>query len=225
MRGRSTLLAVLALCLAPAGVSAAPQDLAATHAYIQADYARARAGVARLGAAHANIARLNSNLARECPLIGAGSLQDEASQTVTAEVVAALWSVAFGTDAGPIRSFAATVGRLRWSNPTITRIAKRYARGLHELATLRLPNLCEDVRTWKASGFQVLPAATVSLVQRVDAIEPTAVPPALLAPYERGADAGLLARATQLQLSIEEDEFTIGLNQLFKVLGTLGLNE
>jgi hypothetical protein len=220
-----TLLAVLALCLAPAQAIASPQDLAATHAYIQADYARARTGVARLGTVHANIQRLNVKLASECPGVGAGSLQDDASQTVTAEVVAALWSVAFGTNVGPIRSFAATVGRLRWSNPTITRLAHRYASGLRELATLPLPDLCGEVRAWKATGFGTLPPAMVSLVRRVEAIEPTPIPPRLLAPYERGADAGLLSRATRLQLSLEEFEFTTGLDDLFRVLGTLGLHE
>lgn len=218
-------MAVLAACLAPAQASAGPQDVAATHAYIQADYARARVGVARLGVVHANIARLNANLARECPGIGAGSLQNDASQTVTAEVVAALWSVAYSTDAGTIRSFAATVGRLHWSNAAITRNAHKFARDLRELATMRPPSLCEDLRAWKATGFQVLPAATVSLVARVTGIEPMDVAPSLLSPFERGGDAGLFASATRLQLSLEEDEFTAGLHQLFQVLATLGLNE
>jgi hypothetical protein len=39
MLGRSTILAALALALAPVPAIATPQDIAATHAYIQANYA------------------------------------------------------------------------------------------------------------------------------------------------------------------------------------------
>ena len=185
MRRCSAVLVSLALWVAPAHAIAAPQDVSATHTYIQAHYALARISVAGIGSAQAKIERLNADLARECPRVGAGSLQDEAAQTVAAEVVAALWSVSYRNEAGPIRAFVATVSRLRWSNPTITRIAERYASDLRELATLRLPDLCGDVRSWKAGGFQVLPATTVNLVRRVEAIEPKTVAPRLLAPYER----------------------------------------
>jgi hypothetical protein len=137
----------------------------------------------------------------------------------------ALWSLAYGADAEPIHTFLETVGRLRWSNHTITRTAERYASNLHELATLPLPDLCTDVRSWKTSGFQVIPAAVVSLVRRVEAIEPKTIPPRLLAPYERGADASILARTIRLERRIEENEFIVGQNDWIQVLETLGLNE
>jgi hypothetical protein len=218
-------IAVFAFGIAPAPAIAAPEDLTATHAFIQANYALDQALVARIGAAQAKIERTNSNLERECPHAGIGSPENEASQPISHEVVVALWSLDYGTDAGPIRTFLETAKRLRWSNHSIVRLAQGYARGLHELATLPLPNLCESVRSWKASGFQVIPAATVSLVRRVEAIEPKPIPPRLLAPYERGSDATILARTMRLEMRLEENEFVVGQSDWIQMLGTLGLNE
>jgi hypothetical protein len=225
MLRRSTILAAMALGAAPAQAIATPQDVAATHAYIQANYALGRASVARIGAVQAKIERLNGDLTRACPRVGAGSPENEASQPISHEVVVALWSIAYGTAAGPIRTFVQATRRLHWSNHRLTRIAQSYARGLHELATVPLPDLCGDVRSWKATGFQVIPPATVSLVLRVEAIEPKAVPQSLLAPYERGADASVVARTRSLETRLEEEEFLIGQGDWIQVLQTLGLNQ
>jgi hypothetical protein len=220
-----TIIALVALGLAPAQATAATGDQVATHAYIQANYALARASVARRGAAQARIERFNDELARECPRVGIGSPENEASQPISHEVAVALWSLSYGTTAGPIRTFVATVKRLRWSNRAVTRLAQRYGTDLHELATLSLPHLCEDVRAWKATGYQVIAPAVVSLVARVEAIEPKTIPPRLLAPYERGADASILARTKGLETKLEEEEFIVGQTDWIQVLETLGLHE
>ncbi len=89
--------------------------------------------------------------------------------------------------------------QLRWSSSTINRIASAYSRSTRELASLPLPDLCRDVRSWSATGFQVVPATTLSLVRHEEAIEPKPIPPRLLAPYERGNDATLLARTIRLE--------------------------
>jgi len=225
MRARTTLLAALALGLAPAPAIATPQDIASTHSYIEADYALAQASVAGIGPAQAKIERLNGALAHSCPLAGSGSPEDEASQPVSYEVSVALWSLAYGTDAGAIRTFVDKTGRLRWSSHAITRSAERYGRSLHEFATLPLPDLCAGVLSWKASGFQVVPAAILSLDRREQAIELNTVPPRLLGPYERGTDASILASTMRLEKKLEESEFTIGQNDWIQLLQTLGLNE
>jgi hypothetical protein len=225
MRACSTLLVALALALLPATAIGAPQDLAVTHAYIQANYALAGAMVARIGPAQAKIERLNGRLARECPHAGTGSPENETAQPVSHEVAAALWSVAYGTSAGPIGAFVRTAGHLRWSNRTITLIAQRYAKSLHEMATLPLPDLCEHVRSWKASGFQVVPQVTARLAGHADSIELNPVPARLLAPYERGSDASLLALTTRLETKLEENEFMAGQDDWIQVLETLGLQQ
>jgi len=226
MRARPTFLLsalAVALGLAPSQAIAAPQDVAATHAYIQANYALARASVALIGPVQAKIERLNGSLAHECPQAGIGTPEVEASQPMSYEVAAALWSVAYGSAAGPIRTFVAATGRLRWSNHTITRAAASYARNQREFSALPLPNLCADVRAWKASGFQVVPATTLSLDRRAEAIELNPVPPRLLHPYATGSDASVLARTMQLETKIEENEFSKGQTDWIQVLDTLGL--
>lgn len=219
------LLAALAFAVAPAPAWATPQDVAATHAYIEANYVLARAMVARTGAGQTKIERLDGDLTHECPGVGAGSPEDEASQPISHEVTVALWSLAYGVDAGPIRAFTNIAGRLRWSSHAIRRAGQTYTRNLHALATVPLPDLCADVRSWKETGFQTIPAAVVSLVRRVEEIEPKAISPRLLAPYERGADASILARTIRLETRLEENEFLVGQGDWIKVLETLGLQE
>jgi hypothetical protein len=219
------LLALLSLGLLPAQATAAPQDVAATHAYIQANYAVERARVAQIAPAQARIEAFKRQLARECPNVGAGALQNEASQPVSYEVAAALWAVAYGTGAAPARTFVKAVGRLRWSNPATTRTAQRFAKSLQELTALRTPNLCADVSSWKASGFQVIPPSALSLVHQVEAIEPRTIPARVLAPHVRGADAGILKRTAALELKLEENEFKVGQLDWVHTLETLGLNE
>jgi len=219
------LLVVLVLGTAPATAFANPQDIAATHSYIEANYTLARANVAEISPGQAQIEHLNGELAQECPGVGAGSPETEASQPMAHDVTVALWSLAYGADAGAIRKFTNTVGHLHWSNHAITRDAQTYARNLRELATLPLPGLCADVRSWKADGFQTVPSAIVSLVNRVESIEPRTVPPGLLAPYERGADAGIVTRTKRLETKLEENEFLVGQLDWVQLLETLGLNE
>jgi hypothetical protein len=228
MRGPRALLAATALVTllwAPVQASARSNDVAATHAYIQANYRLARASVALIGPVQRKVQRLKEQLAGECPLIGAGSPENEASQPMAHEVADALWSVEYGAAAGPIASFVKAVGHLRWSSRATTRIASTYARNLHELATLPLPPLCEDVRAWKATGFQTMPPRTASLAARVDAIEPTPIPPRLLAPYARGGDTGVLTRTKALETKVAESEFILGQTDWIHVLETLGLQE
>jgi hypothetical protein len=228
MRGLRACLvatALVTLLWVPAQASARSNDLAATHAYIQASYRLARAGVALIGPVQRKVQQLKEKLAQECPLVGAGSPEDEASQPMAHEVADALWSIEYGAAAGPIASFVKAVGHLRWSSGATTRIAATYARNLHELATLPLPPLCEDVRAWKATGFQTMPPRTASLAARVDAIEPRPIPPRLLAPFERGGDARVLARAKALETTIAENEFILGQADWIHVLETLGLQE
>jgi hypothetical protein len=225
VRAFSVLLVVLALGIAPAQSLAAPQDVSATHAYIQANYALNKASVAGIGPGQAKIERLNSQLAGECPRVGAGAPQTEATQPMSHLVTVALWSIAYGTDARAINAFSKTVGRLRWSNRAITRAAQAYARSLSELAALPVPPLCADVLAWKQTGFQTISPSVLSLVARVEAIELKPVSPRLLAPYAHGADAGTLARTKPLESKVTENEFILGQTDWQQVLETLGVPE
>jgi hypothetical protein len=225
MRAGTAILAAIVIGSLPAQAAAAPQDLAATHTYIRAGYKLARASLARIDIAQAKIERLNGRLAHECPHAAQGSPQNDASQPVSGLVVVAEWSIAFGASAGPINAFFQTTKGLRWSKGSITRIARRYGRSLHEMATLPMPDLCRVIAAWKAGGFQAPPPGVIGLVQHAEAIELTRVPARLLAPFAHGADASLLARTEHLQAKIAEAEFVNGVHDTFQLLDTLSLNE
>jgi hypothetical protein len=223
MLRRALIVALLGLGLAPSGALASAQDVAATHTYIQANYALAKAGVGLINRAQSQIEAYNATLAHECPLAGKGTPENEASQPMSYDVAVALWRISYGTGAAPIRKFVAAVMRLHWSNPRITAIAHQYATSLHLLSTLPMPDLCTDVRAWKASGFQAIPAQVTQTDRRWEAIEGESVPLKLLAPYERGSDATVAAHARAFEIKLAEAEFMLGQDDWIQVLETLGL--
>jgi hypothetical protein len=216
---------VLALGIAPAAALATPQDVASTHAYIRANYALNRATQARVKAAQASIEAVIHKLGQECPKLGVGSPQNEESQHLSYEVVVALWSASYATDAGPIRKFASTVRRLHWSNPKLTHMTQRYASDLQELASLQTPNVCANVTSWKETGFKTVPATSIQLDRRVEAIEPKAIPQALLTPYEQPADKAILATTTHIESRLQQIETVEGFNDWDQALETVGLNQ
>jgi len=223
MLKRATVITVFALALAPAEAIASSQDISATHAYIQANYALNRAGVSLIHPAEAKIQAYNRRIAAECPRAGAGAPQTDAAYPMSYEVAVALWSLSYGMAAAPIRKFVSAVKRLHWSNARVTRIARGYATSLHELSTLPLPDLCGDVRAWAASRFQAIPASTTQLDRRLEAIEGETIPRKLLAPYERGGDASVVARTRSLEVKLAEEEFVVGQTDWDQVQETLAL--
>lgn len=221
----TTLIAALALGLAPATALATSQDVASTHAYIVANYAFTQASQAKAGVAQTDVIRLKRKLGRECANVGKGAPQNEEAQKVSYEVAGAIWSVTYGTDVGPIDAFVRAVKPLRWSNPQLTRMAQGYAKSLRGLAALPLPHLCSDVRTWSASGFQTIPAPTISFDRHVESLEGHTIPARLLAPYEQPADRSALARTTNIETKLEHAETVTGFNDWDALLETLGINQ
>jgi hypothetical protein len=202
---------------------AAPVDSASTHAYIRANYAYSRATLARIHAAHAKIAVFTARLARECPNVGKESPENEASQPMSYEVAVALWSIAYDVDAGPIRAFARAIGGLRWSNPKLTRLARGYAGDLQKLVALPMPDLCDDVTAWRESAYRTMPAGTLQLTARVEAIQPHTIPARLLPPYASAADRRTLALTGRLERKIKDNETVVGWDEWERALTTLGL--
>jgi hypothetical protein len=227
MLGRSRIIfaALLALGVAPAGALASSGNAAATHAYIEANFKLTRAAEASVAPVQAKIVAFDAQLGSECPKAGEGGPENKESQKVSYEATAALWSISYGADIVPIRAFAKTVGSLRWSNPNLTRIARHYAKTLEGLAALPLPNLCTNVREWKASDFRTIPAASLQLDERAEALEGHTIPPQLLAPYERPADRGIVAQTTRLETKLEHTETVVGFSDWDMLLETLGLNQ
>ncbi len=226
MRGPiTTIFTVLVFGIAPATALGTPQDIASTHAYIRANYELNRATQAKVKVAQASIEATIHKLGQECPKLGVGSPQNEESQHLSYEVVVALWSASYATDAGPIHKFAQAVRHLHWSNPKLTHMTQRYATDLQNLASLQMPNVCGDVTAWKETGFKTVPAASIQLDRRVEAIEPKAISPSLLAPYEQPADKAILATTTRIESQLQQIETVEGLNDWDQALEAVGLNQ
>jgi hypothetical protein len=223
MRRRIAPLVMLTLAMAPARALASSQDVAATHSVIVAGYALARAGVATINIAQSRIESFNRKLAMECPGVGSGTLETEASQPMSHEVAVALWSIAYGAANGPIERFAGVVKPLRWTSARINRIVHAFVANLTALATIPTPDLCADVRAWTAGGFTTVPRHVTELDRRVEGLEIPEIPWTLVAPYVRGGDAGLVVSIKRAERRIAEAEFVLGQDDWYQVLQTLGL--
>jgi hypothetical protein len=222
--GRLVLpLVLLALATAPSPALASSRDVAATHTAIVAGYALARAGVATINVAQAKIESFDRKLAAECPGVGSGTPENEASQPMSHEVAVALWSIAYGSAAGPIKRFATAIRPLRWTSARINRVARNLVANLTALATIPLPDLCGDVRAWKASGFTTIPRHVAELVSRVESLGLPQIPWRLLSRYMRGDDARRVAYIRRAERKIAEAEFVKGQSDWYLVLQTLGL--
>jgi hypothetical protein len=220
---RRSVVALLLLALAPPTALASSRDVAATHKAIVAGYALARAGVATIKVAQSKIESFNRRLAAECPGVGRGAPENESTTPMSHEVAVALWSIAYGSAARPIARFAKAIRRLRWTSARLNRVARNLVASLTALATIPLPDLCGDVRAWTASGFKSIPPHVVELVERVESLELPDIPWRLLRPYLVPADARLVAYIKRALRKIGEAEFTLGQNDWYQLLDTLGL--
>jgi hypothetical protein len=216
---------VLAMGVVPAGASAEPRDVASTHAYLVAAHTALHTVVGKWSAVEAGIHQLDIRFHNECPDVGAGSPQSEEEQKLSYEVAGALWATGYHTEAGVVRAFVKAVSPLRWSNPAITRDARRFTRGLQEMTALQVPDLCGDVRAWIADGFKAVPTDTQQYDRHVEAIEVKEIPRRLLLPFLPPNDKGLLAQTLRLATQFEELEFKRGQIDWNTALETLGLNQ
>ncbi len=226
MRRRIAIsVAVLALALTPAAADASSRDAASTHAFLVASYTLLHTAVSTWPSTEQNIHKLNLRLHAECPTAGVGSPENEAEQKLTYEAVGAIWAVGYRTDAASIHAYSRVVGRLTWSNPKITHEAHRLSKGLLEMAALKVPNLCADVRAWHADDFGAMPAGVEPYDRHVEAIDIHEVPQRLFTPSLRPSDRSLRRNVEHLATRFEELEFTHGQVDWIALLEAVGLSE
>lgn len=216
-------LAVLALLVAPAPASASGGNAAATNTAIQAGYALARVRVGMIAATQSKVETYRHKLAGECPNVGAGSPESEAAEPMSADVADALWSIDYGAAAGPIAKFAAAIRPLHWSSASFTHVIHALSSNLSGLATVHLPDLCADIRSWTASGFKTVPSDVLALDQRVEPLELPEIPWRLVSRYESGSDANHVAYIEGAEEKLGEAEFELGQKDWYQVLETVGL--
>jgi hypothetical protein len=215
----------LALAVGPASASAAQRDVDSTQAYLVAAHTALQSVVGKWSSVESGIHQLDVRFHSECPDVGAGSPQSEEEQKLSYEVAGALWATGYHTDIKVVRAFVKAVAPLSWSNPTITRDARRFTKGLQQMAALPVPNLCGDVRAWAAGGYKAVPADTDQYDERVEAIQVKEIPRGLLLPFLPPSDRSLLAQTEHLATRFEELEFERGQIDWNTALETLGLNQ
>ena len=225
LRRAAILTAVLAAAFAPATAGATSRDVAATHTYLAASYTVLHAAVSTWPSVEASIHRLDLRFHAECPDAGAGSPQNEEEQKLSYEAAGALWATGYHADATIVRAYVKTLNGLTWSNPQITRDARRLAGGLREMTALRVPGICADIGAWRADGFGAMPPDVEPYDRHVEAIDIHEIPQRLLAPYVQPADKGLRKRAEHLATRFAELEFMRGQADWIRLLEVVGLNE
>jgi hypothetical protein len=223
----ATLTAVLAVtaAIAPATAGATTRDVASTHTYLTASYTILHTAVSTWSSIEASIHSLDLRFQAECPDAGAGSPENEEEGKLSYEVTGALWATGYHTDAAIVRAYVQTVNRLTWSNPQITRDAHRLTRGLQEMVGLQVPDICADIRAWRANDFGPMPADVEPYDQHVEAIDIHEIPWSLINPYVSPAEKPLLSRVKQVATRFEELEFTRGQADWIALLEVVGLNE
>jgi hypothetical protein len=220
----ATLIALAALALMPTAALARSRNAAATRAYIQANYTLVLSARANLAPSKVAIQGLATQVAGECPLAAADAPQNHAAEQLSNEVVGALEVAAYQPDKESMLAFAHTIRALHWSSRKLTRAVHTYATKLDGFQTLALPNICADVKAWAASGYQTLPASTVSFDKGFYAfdIEAEEVPLRLLHPYESATEASLLHRTQRLEEPLAEFEAE-AVNDYSQILDSLKL--
>lgn len=159
LRGTALCSAAAVLAaLAPAAAQAS--DAGATGAYLQANYALVSAVSSRIPRIERTLRSLRERLADECAGAAANSPEDTDSEQLSNEVIGTMITTAERVDLPAGRTFVKAVRGLSWSSASLTRQTRAYAAQVSRLIALPVPKICGDIRSWAASGFQTLPAAT-----------------------------------------------------------------
>ncbi|HEX3511554.1 MAG TPA: hypothetical protein VHT27_10720 [Solirubrobacteraceae bacterium] len=222
-RAALLLLATVVASVLPASGAAAASS-ASTQAYLRADLQLASASAGRIPAGESILRNLVAQIRRECPGAAAKSPQDAQSTQLSDELIGAMVTSAIRPVRAAIGSFAGAVGGLRWSSGRVTRPVHAYVSQLRTMASLPVPGVCADVRSWAASGFTALPAATVSFDGRFSSSwVAVAMQPVGLTALEGGGERSLarLAAAREAQLADFEAREVETWGTL---MGVLGLN-
>jgi hypothetical protein len=191
----------------PLAASAAASNSSATSAYIAANYSLVRTARSYLRRAEAAPLGVLAQVTRECPLVGEASPENPQSTELSDEVIGAMVIAAYHLNVPGLRSFIGKVKGLHWSNPHLTSTVRTYAAKLQVLADLAPPHLCADIRAWKLSSFQTLPASTVSFDAKfLPAWVAIGLVPSSLRAYESPDEAGMVARSNTLEEELTEGE-------------------
>jgi hypothetical protein len=183
----------------PALAAARPHNDAATDAYLLASGAYARGAYSQLRVSAASIEDSVHQVAAECPSALTYAPRDAAFTELGEEAQLTLWFAASKPLLSSIMRFAQAIGHLSWSDHTLTRLVRAQAAEEREIAVLTLPDLCADIRPWKASAYAVLPQTVSAFVARGSALEYGSS----IGPSEEPREAVILRRLRHYEGRIE----------------------
>jgi hypothetical protein len=176
------------------------QDRAATRALLEAKYTYEQSLLATAPASKAAAEGLASSLGGECPgvLAGApdetlGTLLESPSHSesppksprqmgesnrerrqlsdLQSELGLALEQAPIEADRQATLAYARAVGPLRWSNSYLTELARIGAATLERQLQSAPPDVCADMKTWVASGYQTLSTVTKALIREQETVD------------------------------------------------------
>ncbi len=213
----------------PALARVSASDAAATHAYLQARIALERTINMDKPTELKAIGELATAVKTECPDVLAGApphTKGEKTNASTREIEEELLSATFGAgervEHPVLARFARTVGRLRWSSPSLTRLLRDLAIEEAAQSAIPFPDLCSDLKFWVASGYTAVSPGTKQFFHRrqvvsgITTIEPephepignlfnlTALVAHRLKPYEDHADRVLARKALPPEVQLTD---------------------
>lgn len=211
--GAAAALAAVLLALSPSAAFAhvSRGDATATRGYLQAELAQTRAEIAGFPAAITGVEALRGRLAAECPGVLAheptsppGEKSNASVTQIEEEGEAAVFGAAEQTESVHRRGFARAVSRLRWGNSVLTRLIHSAAAAALAQTTVPPPDLCADLRTWVASGYESVSPATEAYVRSESLLtgETRGAAAAIarkLAPYENRSDKKIVRQIASLE--------------------------
>jgi hypothetical protein len=215
----------VALATAASATAGSANNARSTHAYVLADHALAEASERNVPKVKTLIARYKRKLVGECRKAAAGSPQNSQAYRLDYEVAGALWSLSFGADASAIHRFSRAVSGLDWSDPSIGKRVREYAKTLTGLASLPMPDVCVEVEAWRASNYKQVPEPTLHFDEHAEALEPYVLPVSVLKPYLQRSEASTVTSTEQLEEKLLNAETLVGGNAWYSLLEALDLNE
>jgi hypothetical protein len=220
------LAALAGATLAPASALGAPADASTTEAYLRANYALVVNGNGNIPRSEALLRGLRERLRRECGGIVIGSPQEENSNKLTWEAIGAMTIAGYQPGRRAIATFARAVAPLRWSNAALTRAVRSYARKLRTEVQTPPPDVCGDLRAWRASGYTSLPQSTLHFRATFYTVYVGIgfLPLHLLGPSLPASQSGVVRRTQQLELRIAEAEAR-AVETYGEIVDSLGLNQ
>lgn len=227
--GAAALTVWLATSLSSAAGAGHQADVHATHAYVLAELALYRTLAANAREGEIAAKELADQVAEECGGIAKAAPRPW-NRALLIETIDAARLALLSPDLAAVRADVQTLSRLRWSSHELTALV--HARASADAAVLTAPpNLCDDWRSWVASGYKVLAPATRRIVARLPAIQAEPAPrrrlEALLGRYEGPRERAEVRVLDRVRGRVQDTSarFIRALNELARALGLSSSNE